>query len=144
MTRGNLRAHPSPTCARSVATISTARAYAMTTPAGMRSAATASDVTAGIPMSEPRPWTSGPWRIGLAAMGVESSSLDLPPNRVHGYGVRNDFVCDLNDGEYHEYSDHDEQSANATLIALAPEMAEAILGFQYAGEGCLCVDHGIL
>lgn len=41
--------------------------------------------------------------------------------RTHGYGCRNKFVCDLNDGEYHEYYREDEQRANAAFIAAARE-----------------------
>jgi hypothetical protein len=51
---------------------------------------------------------------------------------------------DLNDGEYHEYTDRTEQRANAELIALAPELAAAVLAWQDCANvlhvECRCAD----
>ncbi|MEQ3644793.1 MAG: hypothetical protein ABNH17_05460 [Paracoccus sp. (in: a-proteobacteria)] len=74
-------------------------------------------------MSE-RKWTPGPWAIDFSS--IISKADALPAGRVHGYGCGNDFVADLNDGEYHEYTDRDEQDANAHLIAAAPDLYEAL------------------
>ena len=81
------------------------------------------------------PWTPGPWRAAgtngshvVTESKVHDDNVGPWEQRVAGYGRSSDFICDLNDGEYHEYKDHAEQSANAELIALAPEMAALILG----------------
>ena len=74
--------------------------------------------------SNERKWTPGPWAIDFSS--VISKADALPAGRVHGYGCGNDFVADLNDGEYHEYTDRDEQDANAHLIAAAPDLYEAL------------------
>ena len=62
--------------------------------------------------------TPGPWVANKYASGVD---LGYKPDheRTWGYGCDNDFVCDLNDGEYHEYCSQDEQRANAEFIAAA-------------------------
>ena len=63
--------------------------------------------------------TPGPWVVSSEyASGVD---LGYKPDheRTWGYGCGNDFVCDLNDGEYHEYCSQDEQRANAEFIAAA-------------------------
>ena len=63
--------------------------------------------------------TPGPWVVSSEyASGVE---LGYKPDheRTWGYGCSNDFVCDLNDGEYHEYHNKAEQMANASFIAHA-------------------------
>lgn len=92
-----------------------------------------------------RPWTPGPWEYD--GYQVVWPDAPQPPNRymldpetkrkiplhydderrTYGYGNDNNFVADLNDGEYHEYASKVEQDANGRLIALAPEMAEAII-----------------
>lgn len=93
-----------------------------------------------------RPWTPGPWKANDYDSGVIAPRMPTRPKhtmnpdtkkmepviytdepRTHGYGCGNQFVCDLNDGEYHEYTNPAEQAANAALIALAPEMAEHVI-----------------
>lgn len=68
--------------------------------------------------------TPGPWVSHNSGVTTEAP---VKPNRTHGYGCSNDFVCCLNDGEYHEYSDGEEQVANARLIAASPELLEALI-----------------
>lgn len=60
--------------------------------------------------------TAGPWVYDRS--GVD---LDYEPEnkRTYGYGCDNRFVCDLNDGEYHEYESETEQDANGEYIATA-------------------------
>lgn len=67
--------------------------------------------------------TPGPW---VSCKNGVRTSANVEPNRVGGYGVSNDFICCLNDGEYHQYFDHEEQEANASLIAAAPDLLEAL------------------
>ncbi|VDS07533.1 hypothetical protein PARHAE_00710 [Paracoccus haematequi] len=73
--------------------------------------------------------TPGPWiaDADYEFSGVKTKAEGLRPGRTHGYGCENDFICDLNDGEYHEYASAEEQSANARLIALAPQLAAEVL-----------------
>ena len=54
-------------------------------------------------------WTPGPWRIGDAGFTVFGPKTEAPSPRT---------VCKL--------VSHGEREANAQLIALAPEMAEAL------------------
>lgn len=70
--------------------------------------------------------TPGPWVADEHAFSV---NLGYNPDhkRTHGYGCGNNFVCDLNDGEYHEYYREDEQRANADFIAAAREDVPALL-----------------
>ena len=71
--------------------------------------------------------TPGPWVVSSEyASGVD---LGYKPDheRTWGYGCGNDFVCDLNDGEYHEYNNKAEQLANASFIAHAREDVPALL-----------------
>lgn len=92
-----------------------------------------------------RPWTPGPWEYDGYGSVLWPDAPRRPKHvenpdtkkmepvtyadepRTYGYGCGNNFVANLNDGEYHEYTDKGEQVSNAKLIALAPEMAEAIL-----------------
>lgn len=76
-------------------------------------------------MSEAK-FTKGPWVSH--GSGVSTEAFGLKPDRTHGYGCGPTFVCCLNDGEYHEYTDKKEQEANAHLIAAAPELYEALDG----------------
>lgn len=73
-------------------------------------------------MSETK-FTPAPWK---AEYGSVVTDYKPDTKRIHGYGADNDFVCDLNDGEYHEYYSADEQEANTNLIAAAPELYEAL------------------
>lgn len=66
--------------------------------------------------------TKGPW-VSLGSSVI--TEADVPLNRTNGYGCGNDFICCLNDGEYHEYTSKIEQEANARLIAAAPDLLEA-------------------
>jgi hypothetical protein len=64
-------------------------------------------------------FTPGEWKVS----GYKVVLSETPCNkRCSGYGCDNDFICDLDDGEYHEYYDPVEMNANATLIAAAPDM----------------------
>jgi hypothetical protein len=70
--------------------------------------------------------TPGPWNYDDSSI----QSLKLPEkDRVHGYGYGTQgFICDLNDGEYHEYINKKEQDANGLFIArsreLVPKLAD--------------------
>jgi hypothetical protein len=69
--------------------------------------------------------TPGPWQIHGKA--VFSNSKNIPDGRVFGYGFGDKgFICDLDDGEYHEYNDREEMEANGRLIAAAPDLREAL------------------
>lgn len=75
--------------------------------------------------------TPGPWVVD----GQQVVTLAAcHPNRTYGYGCGNDFVCDLNDGEYHQYRNDKEQAANARLIAAAPDLLEALKGLVEAAD----------
>lgn len=64
-------------------------------------------------------FTPGPWEV----VGHQIEAVgEFQDRRCTGYGCNNNFVCDLDDGEYHEYDDEEECAANAHLIAAAPEM----------------------
>jgi hypothetical protein len=83
-------------------------------------------------------FTPGPW---IAHDNGSSVYTEAPvdPGRCYGYGCGPAFVCDLNDGEYHEYSDSAEQVANARLIAAAPDMYEALKAIRAEqAEGYCC------
>ena len=69
--------------------------------------------------------TPGPWVADISGAWVETSAI-VTKGRTHGYGCGDNFVCSLNDGEYHEYSDGAEQVANARLIAASPCLLEAL------------------
>jgi hypothetical protein len=64
--------------------------------------------------------TPGPWRTEDCYSGV-TTNVVCADRRTHGYGCGNDFICDLNDGDYHEYMSIGEQKANAEFIANARE-----------------------
>ena len=68
-------------------------------------------------------FTPGPWEV--AGHHIEAVG-DFKEKRCSGYGCNNNFVCDLDDGEYHEYWDEAECAANAALIAAAPELYECV------------------
>lgn len=70
--------------------------------------------------------TPGPWVADEHAFSV-NLGYNQDHKRTHGYGCGNNFVCDLNDGEYHEYYREDEQRANADFIAHAREDVPALL-----------------
>jgi len=67
--------------------------------------------------------TPGPWESHGSFV---ITTADVPSGRTFGYGCGNRFICDLNDGEYHEYDSVAEQEANARLIAAAPDLFEAL------------------
>ncbi len=77
--------------------------------------------------------TPGPWMVDdqqVVTLAV------CHPRRTYGYGCGNDFVCDLNDGEYHQYRNDKEQAANARLIAAAPDLLAALKAIlPAAGDG---------
>lgn len=76
--------------------------------------------------------TPGPWKTDCSDGECKRVTLAydkaIPGVRVsgrtYGYcGTKDDFICDLNDREYHEYRDLKEQNANAKFIAAAnPKM----------------------
>ena len=70
--------------------------------------------------------TPGPWTVESKDGSSVSTTVPMAETRTHGYRVGAQFICDLNDGEYHEYQDGAEQLANARLIAAAPELLEAL------------------
>ena len=73
--------------------------------------------------------TPGPWKV-LNKIGSDVVlDYESSKERTKGYGCNNDFVCDLDDDEYHAYLNDSERIANARLIAAAPEM----LGFLIEG-----------
>lgn len=89
--------------------------------------------------------TPGPW---IAERGmVTSAAPSLPNGRTYGYGCGNDFVADLNDGEYHEYADRSEEDANARLIAAAPDLyaaCEQVLQASEDGGDMEDIDWGMI
>lgn len=70
--------------------------------------------------------TPPPW---VASEYANCVYLGYKPDheRTWGYGCGNSFVCDLNDGEYHNYCNESEQLANAEFIAHAREDVPALL-----------------
>lgn len=71
----------------------------------------------------------GPWQVEESGGGVFSSNEHLPPKRAYGVcGDIPNFVCDFNDGEYHEYRDIEEQKNTAAYIAaMNPETTKALI-----------------
>ena len=65
--------------------------------------------------------TEGPWETDEYASGVNTKAFKYTDKRTWGYGCGGDFICDLNDREYHEYGDLVEQTANAAFIAHSRE-----------------------
>lgn len=109
-------------------------------------------------MTEPK-HTKGPWKVEADSDGQEMriiapqiSYIAQPGERLrtHGYGCGNNFICDLNDMEYHEYTDIEEQRANGDLLADAwqlPDLqkeikelkeikTELIEALEYACDSC--------
>lgn len=66
--------------------------------------------------------TAGPWRFDSHRVITE---VPISKDRTFGYGCQNDFICDLDDGEYHNYASEDEMVANGQLIAAAPDLLAA-------------------
>ncbi len=60
--------------------------------------------------------TPGPWYADRNGYRVITQYTPLK-DRTFGYGCGNEFICDLNDGEYHEYHDDKEQINTAAHIA---------------------------
>jgi len=85
--------------------------------------------------------TPGPWECdapeedddvfdyhGNGGSEVVTKAFGREDNRVRDYGhSRGDFICDLNDGEYHMYRSAEEQFATADLIANAPSDIDYLL-----------------
>lgn len=82
-------------------------------------------------MSDKTPWTPGPWHVGVR-------QAEQIVYNTQGWAVANATV-------YHGEHDLAEVKANARLIALAPEMAEALQELmQLEGlnaEGRFCPSH---
>jgi hypothetical protein len=51
----------------------------------------------------------------------------IAQRRTYGYACDNLFICDLNDGEYHQYADLAEEEANARFIATAHNVFSSLL-----------------
>ena len=60
--------------------------------------------------------TPGPWYADSEGFRVRTQYTPLK-KRTIGYACSNDFVCDLNDEEYHEYLNGKEQANTAAHIA---------------------------
>ena len=78
-------------------------------------------------------FTKGPWKVEADSDGQEMRiiapqiSYEVQPGerlRTLGYGCGNNFICDLNDMEYHEYTDMEEQMANGELLADAWQLPD--------------------
>lgn len=69
--------------------------------------------------------TPGPWE---AKCGYVYTTATIDHKRIHdnSWSYNDKFICDLDDGEYHEYCNEEEQMANARLIAAAPDMLAAM------------------
>lgn len=63
--------------------------------------------------------TAGPWKYNGNKVVTNGQ---IESDRTFGYGCENDFVCDLDDGEYHNYMSESEKDANGFLIAAAPDL----------------------
>ena len=74
--------------------------------------------------------TPGPWSTDGLSFTVTTGASGLPHGRTFGHGCGNNFICDLNDGEYHEYTDEEEQEANARAIALLPELLAEVIALR--------------
>ena len=87
-------------------------------------------------------YTPGPWEVGEYGSTVVTAYTP-DRERVSGCGCDNNFVSDLNDGDYHIYESEEEQRANAYLIAAAPEMLEVLewLFSRYRKEEETCLEH---
>lgn len=70
-------------------------------------------------------YTKGNWKADKYCSSV-TTDYESTTKRTYGYGCGNNFICCLNDGEYHEYMDDEEQKANVQLIAAAPDLLEAL------------------
>lgn len=69
----------------------------------------------------------GKWKVD-----EYNDAVDISPapkeTRVHGYGYGDQgFICDLNDGEYHEYYSEEEQANTAKFIAESRNLAPVML-----------------
>lgn len=65
--------------------------------------------------------TPGPWVINEYWSTIRTESPQITERRTHGYGCDNTFIADLDDGEYHEYVNHDPTDPLDRLIAEAQE-----------------------
>lgn len=76
--------------------------------------------------------TAGPWKYNGNKVVTNGQ---IESDRTFGYGCQDDFICDLDDGEYHNYSNSDEMNANGYLIAAAPDLLAACeIALQFCGE----------
>lgn len=71
--------------------------------------------------------TPGPWKVDENGKGVIAPETKPGSIRTFGYGCSNNFICSLDDGEYHNYSNPKEMKANALLISFAPDLLEAFM-----------------
>lgn len=71
--------------------------------------------------------TPGPWETDDFCYGVDLA-YEPETRRTYGYGCDNRHICDLDDGEYHEYENDQEREANCKFIAAAnPKMVGEII-----------------
>lgn len=84
--------------------------------------------------------TPGPWEVGEYGSTVVTAYTP-DRGRVSGCGCDNNFVSDLNDGDYYIYESEEGQRANAYLIAAAPEMLEALEKVKKYIERCMDVGY---
>jgi hypothetical protein len=78
--------------------------------------------------------TPGPWVSVDGGNTIISRSQSLAQKRTYGYGCDETFICSLQDGEYHNYSNEEEKQASAALIASAPNLYFALLSVEWVDE----------
>jgi hypothetical protein len=72
------------------------------------------------------PWTKGPWTLRRNTRF--GTFVEAPKAEGMGYAL------DVCGDDYSGYGDEEQREANMALIALAPELAEAILDIEFEGK----------
>lgn len=75
--------------------------------------------------------THGPWMVTTWRNSTEPvvcTEYHPIKNRTYGCACDNRFVCDFDDGDYHNYEEEakEEKWANAYLVSASPEMYEKL------------------